>query len=183
MKHRASTRRHCLVVSERPAREPPAFVFKRGRSASHRLRHGAISSYLEDISGVVARAETASADSSINLARRTSRWIGENRLAGDSASAWGTPSSRYPQPRRQRRGLRGRVNARGRTAHGLAGRRANVWSSTSKQREGLDRFARPPSLDQSDAPSGSPIHCCRAPLEVICRSIRNRFREEKGMDP
>jgi hypothetical protein len=81
------------------------------------------------------------------------------------------------------RGLRRRVNARERSVHGLTERCANVVVSTSKVRDGLDRCVKPPSRDQSGAPSGSPVHSCHAPLEAVCRSVRIRFREEKGIDP
>ena len=47
----------------------------------------------------------------------------------------------------------------------------------------MDRVVKLRNLDQNDAPSGSPIHCCHAPFEVICRSSWTRFREEKGIDP
>ena len=61
-------------------------VISRGRSSSHRLRHASVTSYMEDACGVVARAESASVSSTYR-ARHAPRWIGENRLAGDSASA------------------------------------------------------------------------------------------------
>ena len=86
-------------------------------------------------------------------------------------------------PGRSKRGLRCRGNARSRSVHGLAERCANVKISTSNVREGLDRCVKSPSLDQNGTPSGSPVHRCHAPFEAICRSIRNRSREEKGIDP
>jgi len=52
-----------------------------------------------------------------------------------------------------------------------------------EKRKGLDRNVKLPNLDQNAAPSDSPIHCCHAPFEAICRSIRTRFREKKGIDP
>jgi len=47
----------------------------------------------------------------------------------------------------------------------------------------MDGVVKATNLNLSDAPSGSPVHCCHAPFEVICRSIRIRFREEMGIDP
>jgi len=62
-------------------------------------RHASVKPYMGDACGVVARAESTNAGSSTYLLGHAPRRIGEIRLAGDSASAWGTPSSRCPRPR------------------------------------------------------------------------------------
>jgi hypothetical protein len=49
-------------------------------------RSASVISYMEDACGVVARAEQANVSSTYR-AKNTLRWIGETRLAGDSASA------------------------------------------------------------------------------------------------
>jgi hypothetical protein len=49
-------------------------------------RIASVISYMEDACGVAARAESTNVFSTYR-ANGTLRWIGENRMAGDSASA------------------------------------------------------------------------------------------------
>jgi hypothetical protein len=80
-------------------------------------------------------------------------------------------------------GDRDRPNTRSPPAHGLAGANVDENGSVGIVREGLDGSARMWNRNLSDAPSGSPIRCCHAPLEVICRPHWDRFREEVGIGP